>query len=341
MGSPAIAIIGTGSYAPEKILTNEDLSKLVDTSDEWIFTRTGIRERHIAAEGENTSHMASAAARIALADAGITAADIDLIIVATLTPDLPMPATASFVQDQLGVPTNAACFDLGAACSGFLYALDTAWAMLGSGRYKHALVIGAEKMSSVLDWKDRTTCVLFGDGAGAVVLGPARGTGEIIGAKLYAEGSHARLLCIPDRAGDNVEAVSTTTTASDAASLATITRTPGTIIMKGREIFKIAVREMEQAAREILEQHQLTPAQIGCVIPHQANLRIIDSLAQYLELPSDRFFVNLDRYGNTSAASIPIALDEARRSGRIKAGDVTLFVAFGAGLTYGSALVRW
>jgi len=330
MGSPAIAILGTGSYAPEKVLTNADLSKIVETSDEWIFTRTGIRERHIAAEHETTSQMAAAAARAALEAAQLTAADIDLIIVATVTPDLPMPATACFVQHQLGVSAHAACFDLNAACSGFLYALDTAWAMLASGRYRHALVIGAEKLSSVLDWKDRTTCVLFGDGAGAVVLGASRGDGRILGTKLYAEGAHARLLCIPD-GGRN----------TPAAAVLDPLRTPGTITMKGREIFKIAVREMEEAAREILEQHQLSAAQIDCVIPHQANLRIIDALAQYLELPSDRFFVNLDRYGNTSAASIPLALDEARRSGRIKDGDTTLFVAFGAGLTYGSALVRW
>ncbi len=329
MGSSAIAILGTGSYAPEKILTNADLSKIVDTSDEWIFSRTGIRERHIAGENETTSEMAAAAGRAALADAGLTAADIDLIIVATMTPDLPMPATACFVQHHLGVPSHAACFDLNAACSGFLYALDTAWAMLGSGRYRHALVIGAEKVSSVLDWTDRTTCVLFGDGAGAVVLGPARGTAQVVGVKLYAEGAHSRLLCIPN-GGSN-------TPVPTAGTLLT----PRTITMKGREIFKIAVREMEDAARDILEQHQISAAQIDCVIPHQANLRIIEVIAQYLELPMERFFVNLERYGNTSAASIPIALDEARRSGRIKAGDTTLFVAFGAGLTYGSALVRW
>jgi len=329
MGSPAIAILGTGSYAPEKILTNNDLSKIVDTSDEWIFSRSGIRERRIAGENETTSQMAAAAARSALENAGLTAADIDLIIVATLTPDLPMPATACFVQHHLGVSTHAACFDLNAACSGFLYALDTAWAMVGSGRYRHALVIGAEKMSTVLDWTDRTTCVLFGDGAGAVVLGPSRGTAEIVGVKLYAEGAHTNLLCIPN-GGSNAPATSPTAPV-----------TPRAITMKGREIFKIAIREMEEAARDILAQHQISAAQIDCVIPHQANLRIIEVIAQYLELPMERFFVNLDRYGNTSAASIPIALDEARRSGRVKAGDTTLFVAFGAGLTYGSALVRW
>jgi 3-oxoacyl-[acyl-carrier-protein] synthase-3 len=330
MGPPAIAILGTGSYAPEKILTNDDLSKIVDTSDDWIFSRTGIRERHIAGDTETTSQMAAAAARAALANAGLTAADIDLIIVATVTPDMPMPATACFVQHHLGVSPHAACFDLNAACSGFLYALDTAWAMLGSGRYRHALVIGAEKLSSVLDWTDRTTCVLFGDGAGAVVLGPSRGTAQIIGTKLYAEGTHSGLLCIPN-GGSNTPPVA----AAGAAPA------PRAIIMKGREIFKIAIREMEDAARDILEQHRMSAAQINCVIPHQANLRIIEVIAQYLELPMESFFVNLDRYGNTSAASIPIALDEARRSGRIKAGDTTLFVAFGAGLTYGSALVRW
>ena len=329
MGSPAIAILGTGSHAPERILTNDELSTLVDTSNEWIFSRTGIRERHIAGKDETTSQLAAAAARIAIADAGITAADIDLIIVATVTPDMPMPSTACFVQHRLGVPAHAACFDLNAACSGFIYALDTAWAMLGSGRYRHALVIGAERMSTVVDWKDRTTCVLFGDGAGAVVLGPARGTAQIIGTKLYAEGSHTDLLCIPEN----------TSNSGDTANSGQ--RTPRTITMKGREIFKNAVRQMEVAARDILNHHQLDASSIACVIPHQANLRIIASIGQYLQLPPERFFVNLERYGNTSAASIPLALDEARSSGRIKPGDTTLLVAFGAGLTYGSALVRW
>ncbi len=329
MGSPAIALLGTGSYVPERIMTNDDLSKVVETSDEWIFTRTGIRERRIAAEGEATSDLATHAARRALEDAGITAAQIDLVIVATLTPDMPMPATACIVQKKLGVPLHAACFDLNAACSGFIFALDTAWAMLGSGRYRHALVIGAEKLSSVLDWNDRTTCVLFGDAAGAVVLGPARQpTAGIVGTKLYTEGGLTELLCIPGGG-------------STPPPSAGGTNAPRAIQMKGREIFKIAVREMEDAARDILEQHQIKADQISCVIPHQANLRIIDAIAQYLELPLDRFYLNVDRYGNTSAASIPLAIDEARKSGRIRPGDLTLLVAFGAGLTYGSALVRW
>jgi len=329
MGSPAIAILGTGAYAPGKVLTNDDLSRMVDTSHEWIFTRTGICERRIAGEGETTSFMAAAAARAAMADAGVAPADIDLIIVATVTPDMPMPATACFVQELLGVPPPAASFDVNAACSGFLYALDTAWALLASGRYRHALVIGAEKLSSAVNWKDRATCVLFGDGAGAVVLGPARGTAEVLGVRLYAEGGHASLLCIPG--GGSLAPDPSAHPEGPQHSIA----------MKGREIFKIAVRGMEQATRDILARHGLTSDQISCVIPHQANLRIIHALAQYLGLPHDRLFVNLERYGNTSAASIPLALDEARRAGRIRPGDLTLLVAFGAGLTYGSALVRW
>ena len=240
-----------------------------------------------------------------------------------------MPSTACIVQAKLSLPNHAACFDVHAACSGFIYGLDTAWAMLQSGRYRNALVIGAEKLSTVLDWTDRTTCVLFGDAAGAVVLGPAPAgsTGEIVGTKLYSEGGNTELLQIPG------------------GGSAHPTPGPGTparfIEMKGREVFKFAVREMEDAARDILEQHGIHADEVDCVVPHQANLRIIDSIAKFLELPVERFFVNLERYGNTSAASIPLAIDEARRSGRIKPGSLSLLVAFGAGLTYGSALVRW
>lgn len=323
-------ILGTGAYTPVRILTNTELSKTVDTSDDWIRTRSGIRERRIAAAGEATSDMGTHAARRALNDAGLEPADIDLLIVATVTPDVPMPATACIVQQKLGIPTTAACFDLNAACTGFLYALDTACAMLSSGRYRHALVIGAEKLSTIVDWKDRTTCVLFGDGAGAVVVGTKLELGRgLIGSKLGAAGESVDLLCIPG-GGSTAPA----TTASIAAG-------SHFIKMKGKEIFKLAVRVMDEAARDILEQHQLRADQISLVIPHQANLRIIEAISEYLELPMERFFVNVDRYGNTSAASIPIALDEARRTGRIKSGDITLLVAFGAGLTYGSALIRW
>jgi 3-oxoacyl-[acyl-carrier-protein] synthase-3 len=303
---------------------------MVDTSDEWIRARSGIRERRIAAPDEATSDLAVAAARRALEDAGVPASEIDLVLVATVTPDSPMPSTACIVQHKLGVPTTAACFDLNAACSGFIYALDTACAMLSSGRYKKALVIGAEKLSSVVNWQDRGTCLLFGDGAGAAVVGLSD-TPDIglMGTLLGALGEDTDLLCIP--AGGSRMPTS-------AESMA---RGDQFIKMKGKEVFKLAVRVMEEAARDILEQHGLAATQIGLVIPHQANLRIIDAIAQYLELPVERFFVNVDRYGNTSAASIPIAMDEARKAGRIQPGDITLLVAFGAGLTYGSALIRW
>jgi 3-oxoacyl-[acyl-carrier-protein] synthase III len=330
MPTPSTVILGTGSYAPERVLTNEDLAKMVDTSDEWIVARSGIRERRIAAPDQATSDLAVLAAQRALADAGAAASEIDLLIVATVTPDYPMPSTACFVQHKLGIPSTAACFDVNAACSGFIYGLDTACALVGSGRYKKALLIGAEKLSSVVDWQDRGTCLLFGDGAGAAVIGTSDRPGiGLIGTKLGALGEDTDLLCIP--AGGS-------RTPTSAESFA---RGDHFIKMKGKEVFKLAVRVMEEAARDILEQHGLAATQIGLVIPHQANLRIIDAIAQYLELPVERFFVNVDRYGNTSAASIPIALDEARRAGRIKQGDLTLLVAFGAGLTYGSALIRW
>ena len=330
MSPLSTVILGTGSYAPDRILSNAELAKTVDTSDEWIHTRCGIRERRIAAPGEATSDMGVQAARRALDDAGLKPADIDLLIVATITPDMPMPATACIIQQKLQVPTTAACFDLNAACTGFLYALDTACAMLSSGRYRHALVIGVEKLSTIVDWKDRTTCVLFGDGAGAVVVGKSPVSGQgLIGTKLGALGDSVDLLCIPG-GGSNAPA----TAASIAAG-------EHFLKMKGKEVFKLAVRVMDEAARDILEQHHLRADQISLVIPHQANLRIIEAISEYLELPMERFFVNVDRYGNTSAASIPLALDEARRTGRIKSGDLTLLVAFGAGLTYGSALIRW
>lgn len=330
----SVVILGTGSYAPSRILTNDELAATVDSSDEWIRTRSGIRERRIAAPGESTSDLAVQAARRALADARVAAADIDLLVIATMTPDNPMPAAACLVQHKLGLPTTAACFDLNAACSGFVYALDTAFALLDSGRYKRALVIGAEKISSVVDWRDRSTCVLFGDGAGAVVLGPDPNPHDrvrrgLLATRMGTSGEEAELLIIP--AGGSLRPASPESIAEGGHYLK----------MRGKEVFKAAVRAMEEASRDILEQQGLTANQISLVVPHQANLRIIEALAQYLELPLNRFFVNVDRYGNTSAASIPLALDEANRSGRIKPGDLILLVAFGAGLTYGGALVRW
>ncbi len=326
----SVIIAGVGSYAPQRILTNEDLTKIVDTSDEWIRSRSGIRERHIAAADEATSDLAIKAAQSALLDAKITAADIDLLIVATCTPDYPVPSTACVVQHKIGIPPHATCFDISAACTGFLYAMEIAYGQLLTGRYKCALIIGAEKLSSIVDWKDRTTCVLFGDGAGAAVLKKVNQPGVgIIGSDLGADGELLELLYIP--AGGS----------RCPASPLTLEAGSHFLHMKGKEVFKNAIKVMETVAREMVEQHHLTFDQISLVIPHQANYRIIEALASNLGVPLDRFYVNLDRYGNTSAASIPLALDEARRAGRIKPGDYTLLVAFGAGLTYGSTLIRW
>src|ERR1022692_4028241 len=274
MPARSTVILGTGAYAPERVLTNHDLSRLVDTSDEWIRARSGIRERRIAAADEATSDMAVHAGRRALADAGAVASEIDLLIVATVTPDHPMPATACIVQHRLGVPTQAACFDLNAACSGFIYGLDIACAMLGSGRHKKALVIGAEKLSSIVDWKDRGTCLLFGDGAGAVVVGMSAKPGiGMIGTRLGALGENTGLLQIP--AGGS----------RTPTSPKSIARGDHFIKMKGKEVFKLAVRLMEEAARDILEQHGLAANQIGLVIPHQANLRIIEATPSISSCP--------------------------------------------------------
>ena len=326
----SIAILGTGSHAPAKILSNQDLAKLVDTTDEWITSRTGIRERRIAGAHEPSSELAARAAAAAVADARLTPADIDLLVLATVTGDMPMPSTACLVQRKLGLPDGAMCFDVNAACAGFIHALEVARALLAAGRHRHALVVGAEKFSSFLDWEDRSTCVLFGDGAGAVVLGrtaePGRG---ILGCQLGADAADPALLCIPGGGS---------THPTSAHSLA---HRQHFLKMKGREVFKFAVRAMAGAAREILEQHRLTADHIGCVISHQANRRIIETLSADLGIPMERFVINLDRYGNTGAASIPLVLDEARRAGRLRPGEVALLLAFGAGLTYGSALIRW
>jgi 3-oxoacyl-[acyl-carrier-protein] synthase-3 len=327
---PSVIIAGVGAYAPERVLTNDELTKMVDTSDEWIRTRSGIRERRIAAPEQACSDLAIPAAQAALKDAGISASEVDLLIVATATPDYPLPSTACVVQHKLGVPPHATAFDIAAACSGFVYALEIAYGQLLTGRYKCALIIGAEKLSSIVDWSDRTTCVLFGDGAGAAVLKkvPTDGIG-IIGSDLGADGELAEYLYTP--AGGS-RCPATPKTVEDKSHF---------LRMKGKEIFKNAVRVMETVAREMVEQHHLSLDQINLVIPHQANVRIVEALAGNLGLPLDRFYVNIDRYGNTSSASIPIALNEARQAGKIKPGDLTLLVAFGAGFTYGSTLIRW
>jgi 3-oxoacyl-[acyl-carrier-protein] synthase III len=325
----SVIIKGVGSYAPPKVVTNDDLSRTVETSDEWIRTRTGIRERRLAAEGETTSDMASKAAREAMQSAGVSAEDIDLVIVATVTPDMPFPNTACFVQAKLGL-RKVPAFDIEAACSGFLYALDVAEGMMRTGRYRNALVIGAEKLSSITNWQDRTTCVLFGDGAGAVVLSlvdePDVG---ILNTMLGADGSETGILCVPGGGS------------ASPSTVETIERSLHYIQMQGNQVFKIAVRVMCQSATEILQKSGLTADDISLVIPHQANNRIIEALAQRLEIGIERFKINLDRYGNTSAASIPIALDEAFRNGRIKKGDYILMVAFGGGLTWAAALIKW
>lgn len=327
---PSVIIAGVGSYTPAKVLTNEELSRLVDTSDDWITTRTGIRERRIAEPDQACSDLAVKAATAALADAGVAASDIDLLIVATCSPDMPLPSTACLVQHRLGIPPHATCFDIAAACSGFLYALEIAYGQILTNRYKCALIIGAEKLSAFTDWNDRATCVLFGDGGGAAVLKKVEQADVgILGSDLGADGEFVDNLYIP--AGGS-RCPTSEKTSSERRHF---------IRMNGREVFKTAVRVMETVSREMLEQHGVTPDQISLVIPHQANVRIIEALAANLGMPKEKFFINLDRFGNTSSASIPIALDEARRSGRIKPGDLTLMVAFGAGLTYGAALVRW
>ena len=322
-------LVGLGSYAPERVVTNEDLCEIVDTSDQWIVTRTGIRERRFAKDSEFTSDMATEASRRAIETAGIGPEDIDLLVVATITPDMAFPSTACLTQAKLGLG-KVCSFDVEAACSGFLYALDVADALVRARDYRYALVIGSEKLSTIMDWEDRSTCVLFGDGAGAVIVGKGSGAGgELMGFFSEADGSNPSLLCQPGGGS------------AQPASEDSLQNRQHFLKMNGREIFKVAVRLMERAARKLLEKHGLTPGDIACVIPHQANARIVESLAQRLELPIDRFFCNLDRYGNTSAASIPIALKEACEEWDFNNGDYILMVSFGAGLTWSSGLIRW
>lgn len=325
----SVIISGVGAYTPPHILTNADLSKMVDTSDEWIYSRTGIRERRIAAENETTSDMAAKAAAEAMKHAGLTAEDIELIIVGTVTPDMPFPNTACFVQQKLGLGKIPA-FDLEAACSGFIYTMDVARALMVTKGYKHAIVIGAEKLSSITNWEDRTTCVLFGDGAGAAVLSlvdqPEVG---ILASLLGADGSATDILCVPGGGS------------ASPSSVETIERSMHSIHMQGREVYKHAVRVMSQSALDILEAAGISAEDVALVIPHQANNRIIEALSQRLGIGMERFKINLDRFGNTSAASIPIALAESVRNGRINSGDYVLMVAFGGGLTWAAALLKW
>ena len=324
-----VKIAGTGSYLPEKIITNHDLEVLVETSDEWIVSRTGIKERRIAADDEFTSHLAAKAGEKALEQAGINAADLDLIIVATITPDTLTPATACYVQQILGAP-KAIAFDLSAACSGFLYALEIARHMIGSGMIENALIVGAEKLSAFVNWTDRNTCVLFGDGAGAAVVTPSQnGHGRVLASHLGTDGDQAHLINI--RGGGAACPITEENVGEKLATLA----------MLGREVFKHAVNAMRRAAELTIAEAGLTTSDISLLIPHQANLRIIDAIADRLGVEKERVFINLDKYGNTSAAAVAIALDEANRSGAIKSGDKILLVAFGAGLTWASAVIEW
>jgi len=325
----SVIITGTGAYTPDNVVTNDDMAKIVDTSDEWIRTRSGISERCFAAEGETTSDMAVAAAEKAISAAGIDRRDIDLIIVATMTPDMPFPSTACILQSKLGLG-NIAAFDIQAACSGFIYALNTGCNMLRSGAYKKALIIGAEKMSSILDFQDRATCVLFGDAASAIIIEASeRAEVGVLGSITGSDGSDPSLLHQP-AGGSKIP-----------SSHESIDARQHFIKMNGKEIFKQAVRVMGQVSNDILGQYSLKADQIDLLIPHQANMRIIESLAKRMKLPMEKFHNNLDRFGNTSAASIGLALDEAYRKGRIQSGDLILLVAFGAGLTWGASLIKW
>src|SRR5947208_3666684 len=322
------SITSVGSYVPEKILTNADLEKMVDTSDEWITSRTGIRQRRIAAPDEFTSHMAAKAALRAMKKGGITPEQIDLIIVATITPDMPFPATACLVQQQIGA-YRAAAFDIIAACSGFIYALEIGQQFIMSRTYDTILVIGAEKLSSIVDWSDRNTCVLFGDGAGAAILQNRPHTHGLLTAVMGADGTKADLLFMPG-GGSRCPA-----SAESVASRLHYLR------MEGKETFKNAVQAMQTAAEEALKRCEINITQIKCIIPHQANRRIIDAVGERLGAKPEQLFVNVDKYGNTSAASVAIALDEAVESGRIQRGDLILLVVFGAGLTWGAAVIEW
>ncbi|MFO6448536.1 beta-ketoacyl-ACP synthase III [Erythrobacter sp. NE805] len=315
-------LLGTGSALPRRIVTNAELAERVDTSDEWITARTGIRQRHIAGEDETTATLAIAAARAALADAGVEAASIGLIVLATATPDNTFPATATKVQAALGCQGGIA-FDVAAVCSGFLYALATADSLLRTGMARRALVIGAETFSRILDWEDRTTCVLFGDGAGAVVLEAPSGDGSgagILGTKLHSDGDHHDLLYVDGGPSS--------------------TQTVGHVRMRGQEVFRHAVVNLSDVLKEVLEDTGLSPGDLDWVVPHQANARILDATAKKLGIAPEKVIVTVDRHANTSAASVPLALDVARKDGRIKPGDLVMLEAMGGGFTWGASLIR-
>jgi 3-oxoacyl-[acyl-carrier-protein] synthase III len=322
------SIAAVGAYLPERVLRNADLEKTVETTDEWIVSRTGIRERRIAGPSEATSDLATKAALKAMQRAGVTADQIDLIIVATITPDMGFPATACLVQRKIGA-TRAAAFDLEAACSGFIYALEVGQQFIMSQTYNTVLVIGAEKLSSIVNWKDRNTCVLFGDGAGAAILQNLPQSHGLLTVCMGADGNKSDLIHMPG--GGSLNPASAQTVAAGMHFLR----------MEGKETFKNAVNAMCTAATEALRRCELDITRIKCVIPHQANRRIVDAVGDRLGATPEQMFVNLDKYGNTSAASVAIALDEAVQTGRITRGDLVLLVVFGAGLTWGAAVIEW
>ncbi len=325
---PGAAIAGTGSYIPEKVLSNFDLMKLVDTSDEWITVRTGIKERHIAGEGETTASMAVTASERALEDAGVRAEQIDAIICATITPEMPLPATACFIQDKLGAE-QAAAFDIAAACSGFIYGLEISKMFIESGRYEHVLLVGSETLSRITDYQDRTTCILFGDGAGTAVLKASNDRQEgIIYTNLKSDGHKWDMLQLPG-CGSRYP-----------ASQEVLDKRMQYMKIQGRAIYKFAVNSMQELIVDAMKKCDLSVDDVKMVVPHQVNRRIIDSAMGKLGFPAEKVYINIDRCGNTSSASVPIALDEARREGKLVAGDTIIMVAFGGGLTWGSAVVK-
>ena len=321
-------ITGTGSCVPSTVIANTDLEKELDTSDEWIVERTGIRERRVVKHSEAASDLGVKAAKRAMKDAGVGPEDIDMVMVATMSGDMPMPSTASILQHKLGI-RQAGAFDINAACSGFLYGLSVADSLVKSGASGKLLLVGVEINSKFLDWKDRATCILFGDGAGAVVLEPTRGNSGILSTRLFSDGSMWDYVCLPG--GGSKHPPSADTLRSGLHY----------IKMKGNETFKVAVRTLEKLVIETLDENNIKASDLAMLIPHQANLRIITATAKRLKLPMSKVAVNLDRYGNTSSASIPMVLDEVARAGKIKKGEYVLLEAFGGGLTWASALIRW
>ena len=323
-----IKIVGTGFYVPDKILTNQDLEKMVDTSDEWIVTRTGIRERHIASEEQATSDLAAEAARRALQDAGLTAEEVDLILVATSTPDTIFPSTACRVQHSLGAD-HVPAFDLSEGCTGFLYGMIVAEGLILNGPARRVLLIGAELLTKITNWEDRSTCVLFGDGAGAVILEESQDDSGMLSAYWGADGSLGELLILPG-GGTRIP-----------ASHDSVDQKLHYLQMKGNEVFKHAVKRMGEAAVEALKIAGLKKKDVDFLVPHQANIRIIDATGQRLKLPPERVYTNIQRYGNISVASIPVAIHELKESGQLKKGDILVFVAFGAGFTWAAVVYRW